>query len=355
MSPRVEQKVQSFFAASDAGDDEGLRAALKDILELNRADHAAAGVPVYAHQPLPKDFAAQIVQPVAAAPAGERQALLKSLLENFDANTQPHVVRQFESVVASQGGAREVEANGRYDFGPLGDVKQSLAEIVSAVPGNDNPKDIPQSDPRTRGAEAAAFSASPAELSEHPPKPIVKPYRRYATPGAGPVDVEMQEAEKVAQSADRSIWRLQKAVDRDRAMAQHPFLQEVYRAIDRYYDASGDRAVSGVRTQLEDLSIEARDRYASYDPRTDRIYFTKRFNELSEEEKIITVIHEALHTTLSMKNEAARVGYAKDQPGGMTFAKHEAYVDNVAKAIAKRLGLIPQNYPPTRWQSYYKG
>jgi hypothetical protein len=292
-----------------------------------------------------------MVQPIAEASGGERQAMLKSLLENFDAKALPHVARQVESVIASQRVPRAVEASGANRFNPLGDVKRSPVEFGSTLEGNDNPNDVQES----RGVEVGAFNPSPSELSESPPKSIVKPYRRYATPGAGPVDVELQEAEKVAQSADRSIWRLQKAVNRDRTIAQHPFLQEVYRAIDRYYDANGDRAVSGVRTGLEDLSIDARDRYASYDPRTDRIYFTKRFNELSEEEKIITVIHKALHTTLSMKNEAARVGYAKDQPGGMTFAKHEAYVDNIAKAIAKRLGLIPQNYPPTRWQSYYKG
>jgi hypothetical protein len=66
-------------------------------------------------------------------------------------------------------------------------------------------------------------------------------------------------------------------------------------------------------------------------------------------EKIITIIHEALHATQWMKNVAAQSGNFQSPVGSAVFRKHEAYVDNIAKAIAKKLGLIPQNYPPTNW------
>ena len=74
----------------------------------------------------------------------------------------------------------------------------------------------------------------------------------------------------------------------------------------------------------------------------------------SEEEKVVTVIHEVLHATKTMKDIAARDGYAQAPKGSIVRAKHEAYVDNIAKAIAKKLGLIPHNYPATDWRQYYR-
>ena len=56
-----------------------------------------------------------------------------------------------------------------------------------------------------------------------------------------------------------------------------------------------------------------------------------------------------------MKNLAASVGYHKDRIGGKVFAKHEAYLDNVAIFVAKKLGLIPQDYPTVDWRRYYDG
>ena len=66
------------------------------------------------------------------------------------------------------------------------------------------------------------------------------------------------------------------------------------------------------------------------------------------------VIHEVLHATQTMKRLAAQVGYDKAQKGSIVRAQHEAYVDNVAKAIAKKLGLIPQSYPATDCRRYRK-
>jgi hypothetical protein len=122
----------------------------------------------------------------------------------------------------------------------------------------------------------------------------------------------------------------------------------------RYYSEDGDRAVAGVGTRLKSTSIDVRGRYAAYDPYTDRIYFAKAFMTLSKEEKIITIIHEVLHATLTMKNREAQVGYERSPIGSRTYAEHEAYVDNVAKDLAKALGLIPRNYPPTPPNRYYR-
>src|SRR4029079_6401026 len=77
------------------------------------------------------------------------------------------------------------------------------------------------------------------------------------------------------------------------------------------------------------------------------IYFTSPFRTASKYEKIITMIHEVLHATTTMKNIAAGKGALDAPPGSVKFAQHEADVDNAAKAIAKQLGLIPNDYPAT--------
>jgi hypothetical protein len=52
-----------------------------------------------------------------------------------------------------------------------------------------------------------------------------------------------------------------------------------------------------------------------------------------------------------MKDLARASGYYQAERGSPVFAKYEAQLDNFAKAIAKELGLIPKNYPPTDWHA----
>lgn len=186
---------------------------------------------------------------------------------------------------------------------------------------------------------------------------IVRPYRRYASPGRTREEMarEDMEADAVARDAEVSVRNLIRAIEANQRFTgdRDPLLQEFLRSMKRYFAEGGDRAVAGVGTSDKRASISNRRHLAAHDPNADRIVFSTLFKDLTVEEKIITLIHEMLHTTLTMKNVQARSGYNRDREGGMIFAKHEAMLDNIAIGYAKRLGLIPPNYPETPWRRYF--
>jgi len=93
-SPEVGEWVDAFFAADRNGDDEGRTTALGRIVDANRADHAAAGVPVYAHSPLPEDFVDALVGPIRGLPVAHRQNVVDSLVAKIDPGSKAVVVRQ---------------------------------------------------------------------------------------------------------------------------------------------------------------------------------------------------------------------------------------------------------------------
>ncbi len=61
---------------------------MKGVIESNRADHNAAGLPVYAHHPLPEDFAEALLR-------GARQTPLNRLLAKFELSVRPQIEKQF--------------------------------------------------------------------------------------------------------------------------------------------------------------------------------------------------------------------------------------------------------------------
>lgn len=87
-SPSVGQWVEAYFAADKVDDDQGRSTALKGVIESNRADHNAAGLPVYAHHPLPEDFAEALLR-------GARQTPLNRLLAKFELSVRPQIEKQF--------------------------------------------------------------------------------------------------------------------------------------------------------------------------------------------------------------------------------------------------------------------
>lgn len=335
LSPRIDLAIRDYFQADSANDEDVARDALSRIVDQTRADHASAGLPIYSHNPLPDTFARLLLHGAVAEGEGGKSDPLTTLLQRFEPSVRSMVHRQLLNSTGDAVPPSEPEAGRAKEDVPH---RQAFDTPEGATAERSDAVELAQND-----------------LSRRQQERIVKPYRRYSTPSMGEKDLELQEADALARNADISIRELDAAILRDpRFASEDPLFREFLAAMRRYFSPGSDRAVAGVRTRFDDLSIEARDRYASYDPWSDRIHFSKRFNELSREEKIITIIHEALHTTLSMKREAAGVRYYQDHPGGRAFAMHEADVDNLAKKIAKRLGLIPRSYPETRWQSYYR-
>jgi hypothetical protein len=205
------------------------------------------------------------------------------------------------------------------------------------------------------GADAPLEQTQYAQRRQNgAPEPrIVKRVRRFATEN---MTLEDQAADELGRDADVSIRGLLNAARNDRAFqgSRDRLTQELIASMNRYFAADADRAVAAVGTRHKDLEINSNEQYAAYDPLFDRITFTNLFRGLSSDEKIVTIIHELLHTTLTMKNAAAQSGYNRDRRRGMVFARHEADLDNIAIAFAKRLGLLKNpNYPPSSWRRYY--
>jgi hypothetical protein len=384
-SPKIDQMIDSYYEADHADDDQQKASLVRDLIDEVTAVNKLRGVPVYAHLPLPPQFVTGVLS--KARRLSEANETERSLIDSVGPNLRAAVAQQLaiqrgSMAVRSQLSPNSLELDERRAARSSNDTDiLNNWQRLSRDPGRSlllerrNEEDADRlgesSAERLKLTDKWAPWSTPADDDpERPPfqemssrsrsgnsdRRIVKPYRRYATPGMGEVDTELQDADQLARNADIVIRDVSERVigNPEIERSNNRFLREFASAMRRYYSEDGDRAVAGVKTRFDDLSIETRDRYATYDPSSDRIYFSKRFNDLSYEEKIITIIHEALHATLTMKNEAARVGYHKDRIGGSVFAHHEAYVDNVAKALAKKLGLIPQEYPETQWQSYYQ-
>jgi hypothetical protein len=294
---------------------------------------------------LPHDFANDLAAPISGLEPALRQVAITRLVDEVDPTARQLVKQQ---VMASLMAAEQDEKVPPYRHG-----LQSLADVGSD--GSvlfERPFEL-EGERRPATSEIAVSYGQPQPDKR---KRIVTPYRRYAPIGGlnGP-DTELQEAEAIAADADATIRLLTAKVFGNPMIEQSrdPFLRQFAAAVRRYYSDGAGRAVAAVANRLKELSIDG-EQYAAYSGWDDRIYFTRLNRQVSREEKIITVIHEVLHATLTMKNEAARVGYANAPKGSVVRAKHEAYVDNVAKNLAKMLGLIPKNYPPTNWKNYYK-
>ena len=82
-SPAVNEWIEAYFAA-DEDDDHGRSTALRGVIDSNRADHNAAGLPVYAHPPLPADFAEELLQSHSQTP-------LSRLLATFEPSVRPQI------------------------------------------------------------------------------------------------------------------------------------------------------------------------------------------------------------------------------------------------------------------------
>ncbi len=355
-SPAVNDRIDDYFAAIREGDEIGRVRAMNDIIDTNRADHAASGVPVYAHTPLPEDFIDRIVEPILKLPVAQRLPVLKSVLEDAGPDRRAVVGNQLNEKFVAANATRTVTPETDNDSArDMNGRVMSFSEKDAMTAGvNFGDDEVPGggADPLVLAADVPKAPTQPQQQ----PRPIVKPYRRYAPPGGvGTVDTELQEADAIARDADVTVRKITSKVLGNRQMEQSrdPLEREFARAVGRYFAENGDRAVAAVAPRLKDLSIDA-EAYASYSPLYDRIYFTRANRGQSNEEKIITVIHEVLHATLTMKNREAAAGYDRAPKGSIVRAKHEAYVDNVAKQLAKKLGLIPQDYPATDWRRYLK-
>lgn len=93
-SRAVDDWIETYLTAEVEGDDYGRRSALKGIVDANRADHAAAGVPVHAHPPLPKDFVDGLLNAIAVLPPSYQASAVSDFLGVVDQASRPMAGQQ---------------------------------------------------------------------------------------------------------------------------------------------------------------------------------------------------------------------------------------------------------------------
>lgn len=96
-SPEIERWIDKFQDAGIAGDDDGVRAAISGLIDANRLRHAAAGVPVHSHPPLPPDFVDDLLTSAARLPKQVGQATIGAFVEAVDRGAKPMVVQQLSA------------------------------------------------------------------------------------------------------------------------------------------------------------------------------------------------------------------------------------------------------------------
>lgn len=84
-SPATDGQIHAFFDAWRTGDEAGQKEALNKIVQTWRADNASGGVPVYAHLPLPGDFARTLASFVGSA-GQATDAAFDKVIGKFDSN-----------------------------------------------------------------------------------------------------------------------------------------------------------------------------------------------------------------------------------------------------------------------------
>jgi hypothetical protein len=140
------------------------------------------------------------------------------------------------------------------------------------------------------------------------------------------------------------------------ARSNDPVWRDLARVIDRFYKDGAGRAVIAMdpEPKLADRLGFRNDRdYALYYPNTETMYFFIGFKDkASKAERVITILHEALHATTPIHNYEDKIHYDSWPEGSEPWAKYEAWLDNQAIMIAKWLKLIRSDYPETDWHRY---
>jgi hypothetical protein len=417
-SPATDRLMRSFLDAWRTGDKGEQEKLLDQVAKSWRADNAMSGVPVHAHLPLPGAFAATVAKllqigaketvesdfgktldpslgmlierqlaALKEKDSDERHLLRRSFAEDRDpvdglqspqqengAGANALARRVMELFRNERSAYDRVEGDGSAGDLDHADLRRRVPEEVDAPAGlnangpvrtmeyveerdgRSGVRRLPWDGEQGQLLELQGYPGAPPRRDD-PPAPIVKRARRYTTPGLSPAQMAQEDAdaEALAREADKWIRKLLEAVDRNRDFLndQSPLVRQFLQQLARYF-RNGGRAVAPVGGDRRQETIHNEKDLAAYDPRLDRIVFTKRFagTDVSDDDRMLTLIHELLHATPIIKQLERERGYQRDRRGGKVFSEVEVIVDNLAIRLAKRLGLISRNYPE-RKPDYY--
>jgi hypothetical protein len=114
-SPATDGEIHAFFDAFHLGDGAGQQEALNKIVRTWRADNAAGGVPVHAHLPLPKAFAADLARLLQQSGADDEPDTTAHAVANLDMSVRTFVAQQIAAHMAES-----LQRDGRSDEPTVG-------------------------------------------------------------------------------------------------------------------------------------------------------------------------------------------------------------------------------------------
>ncbi len=100
-SPAIDQAIANWNDAREQGDESGLRAAAKSIVDATTAAFKLQGVPLYAHPVLPPQFVKAESIELRNLPHEQQKATVSALLNKFDPSARPGGMQQFAGLLAS--------------------------------------------------------------------------------------------------------------------------------------------------------------------------------------------------------------------------------------------------------------
>jgi hypothetical protein len=124
-SSTASDRIATYHSA-DQDDDQRRVGALMGVIEAHRADMAASGVPVFAHAPLPDDFAAELTQ-------GQSALALADVLVKLEPSVRRLVAQQLEQGPA--GGGRYALLGGDDEDGSQGSRSSPPQRSRGQAPG----------------------------------------------------------------------------------------------------------------------------------------------------------------------------------------------------------------------------
>lgn len=96
-SAETRHRIQSFYDVLQGGDEAEQARVLGKIIESWRADNAAGGLPVYAHRPLPQDFARDLAG-IFKTPGAEGKATADAIAVRLEPGTSAALMQQIAAL-----------------------------------------------------------------------------------------------------------------------------------------------------------------------------------------------------------------------------------------------------------------
>jgi hypothetical protein len=100
-SPAIDRAIDDWNAAKEQGDESGLHAAAKSIVDATSAAFKLQGVPTFAHPVLPPQFVKAEISELIHLPDGRRRSLVDAIANRFDPSAKLGATQQLATAASS--------------------------------------------------------------------------------------------------------------------------------------------------------------------------------------------------------------------------------------------------------------